>query len=404
MSGSAGVSTKYLLSTVTASPDDKGLPSCVISTINADRDKDHVIPEGMDASNFMKAPVLMWSHGGSDRYASLPIGTVTSLNVTPGQGITASWRWLENDPMADRVRNAWEQGVVRGTSIGFRPTKMEPNTEGGVDHLAWELLELSVCPIPANPEAVRTLKALGLMDEKAIELGDNDKRSRIEAAIDEKFGPSDPQSGMYLYVLDVFDAYVIFRDKDGKHQRIDYAIDAAGIVSLSGDPIEVAVQYVPLSDEGKALLAAVQKRGRVLSAVNESRLRAAMEALANAGGVLTEVLAQLMPMKPDDMDEDEDEHDAMPDDDMDPKKPHKPKPMMPMMALDDAATYSLRLEDEPSGFRLLLAEDDMGAPVLTIVDDTGHEPTFSIDPAVMRSAIAETVREQLQTALVGPIW
>src|SRR3990167_5238826 len=171
MSGSAGVSTKYLLSTVTASPDDKGLPSCVISTINADRDKDHVIPEGMDASNFMKAPVLMWSHGGSDRYASLPIGTVTSLNVTPGQGITASWRWLENDPMADRVRNAWNQGVVRGTSIGFRPTKMEPNAEGGVDHLAWELLELSVCPIPANPEAVRTLKALGLVDDmKAINL------------------------------------------------------------------------------------------------------------------------------------------------------------------------------------------------------------------------------------------
>ncbi len=320
MSVSASAQTKYLLSTVTASPSDKGLPSCVISTINADRDHDHVIPEGMDATAFMRAPVLMWSHGGSDRYAALPIGTVTSLNVTPGQGITASWKWLENDPWADRVKNAWEQGVVRGTSIGFRPTKMEPNAQGGVDHLAWELLELSVCPIPANPEAVRTLKALGLMDDEP-------------------------------------------------------------------EPIVEKV---------------IHKRGRVVSAVNESRLRAAMDALASASSVLTEVLAQLMPMNPD-MDDDEEMDAAHSDEEMDPKKPHKP--MMPMMAVDEPALYSLRVaedSDEPSGLRLLLAEDDTG-PFLTLVDDQNREPTFSIDPAVMRSVVAEAVRDQLQAALVRPI-
>ena len=78
-----GPVTKYVLNTVAASASDAGLPSCTISTINADRDKDRVIPEGMDAANFMKAPVLMWAHGAAERYAAIPIGTVTALSVTP---------------------------------------------------------------------------------------------------------------------------------------------------------------------------------------------------------------------------------------------------------------------------------------------------------------------------------
>lgn len=352
MSVSADAQTKYLLSTVTASPSDKGLPSCVISTIHADRDKDHVIPEGMDATNFLKAPVLMWSHGGSDRYAALPIGTVTALNVTPGQGITAEWRWLENDPMADRVRNAWEQGVVRGTSIGFRPTKMEPNAEGGVDHLAWELLELSVCPIPANPEAVRTLKTLGLMDDPA--------EPEPIAASDSDTAPTILMPGERVLTA-------------SQNRAL-----AHGLVVAETDEIKAELATL------RAEFEAVQKRGRVLSAVNESRLRAAMDALANAGGVLTEVLAQLMPME-----EPEDEEHP------------KPKPMRPM---DEAATYSLRLAEDDSAapvLRLLLAEDDTG--VVTLVDDGGREPTFAIDPAVMRSVVAEAVREHLHAALVEPI-
>ena len=729
MSVSASAQTKYLLSTVTASPSDKGLPSCVISTINADRDKDHVIPEGMDATAFMRAPVLMWSHGGSDRYAALPIGTVTSLNVTPGQGITAEWRWLENDPMANRVRNAWDQGIVRGTSIGFRPTKMEPNAEGGVDHLAWELLELSVCPIPANPEAVRTLKALGLMDvQKIVPVTDQAEPVRWNVALSKSFDVASqefpPQSqeqalaakycecqvkalqhteervtstrmGAFLSALDEFladgavavddvrnldyrgaeappkfediqlnskrtqnflidgmrfltwnqarmtlrveprwfglavttyidraqknaGAELIGRVKararelnflkgeafalsgeflprgdeslsdlflDGKnaasvkrlltlvnekgaqlenrgallvgppgtgktlsgrilmnHAKATFVWVSARDFAYSGgfrglaDAFEIAKDCVPtvlfiedvdnwidghtvdllktemdgiarssgvltvlttnfpellpkalidrpgrfhdvlrfdLPDEAArtAMLArwmpgldandtaravkatagysgahvrelvrfasiiaeqdrltataaltvalaklqeqrdlitsvqtkgaryraqdfvatkafdAVQKRGRVLSAVNESRLRAAMDALANAGTVLTEVLAQLMPMpEPDDMDEDE-----------------HPKPM-PMMALDDVATYSLHLaenEDDAPVLRLFLAEDEAG--LVTLVDDAGREPTFAIDPAVMRSVIAEAVRDQLHASLVAPI-
>jgi HK97 family phage prohead protease len=152
--------------TVTASgrsgEADAGL---TISTINADRDGDRVIPEGGRFANFLKNPVLMWSHG----YQDIPIGTVTQLDVTAGKDIRAAWRWLRDDPFADRVRNAWDQGIVRGSSIGYRPLASKPNSTGGLDIEDWELLELSLCAIPMNPEAVRTLKGLGLLDARPQE-------------------------------------------------------------------------------------------------------------------------------------------------------------------------------------------------------------------------------------------
>jgi hypothetical protein len=96
-------------------------------------------------------------------YRSIPIGTATAINVTR-DGIRARWRWLAGDEFADRVKNAWEQGVIRAASIGFKPLESVRNEEGGYDHLRWELLEFSLVTIGANQDAVRQLKGLGLAD------------------------------------------------------------------------------------------------------------------------------------------------------------------------------------------------------------------------------------------------
>lgn len=302
-----------------------------ISTITPDREGDRVVPEGGDFSDFMKNPILLWAHGGREGYASIPIGVVTGLHVQPGVGVKASFRFLENDPFASRIANAYQQNVIRASSIGFKPIQATPNGQG-LDHEKWSLLELSLCSVPMNPDCVRALKSVGLTDEEA---------SAPMALTDEELNATR---------------------------------------ALTKD------------------LAVIEKRGRVVSAVNESRLRAAMDALANAGAVLNEVLAQLMPMQPDDMPEE-----PMPDSamatDMPPKKP------MPMMALDQAESYSLSLAEEGlgGGLRLTLAEDEMGEAVLTLVDGHEHELTYTIDPAVMRAVVSDAVRDQMQHELVGPV-
>lgn len=157
---------KSYVSTVTDVGLVDGLHEMTVSTASVDRDGDRVLPEGMDAASYVKNPVLMWAHD----YSAIPIGTVQALTAIDGQSIKARFKFLENDPFADRVQNAWNQGAVRAASLGFRPkTWVESDT--GYDITGWELLEVSLCPIPANAEAVRALKALGVIEEPAAEPG-----------------------------------------------------------------------------------------------------------------------------------------------------------------------------------------------------------------------------------------
>lgn len=58
------------------------------------------------------------------------MGTTTRLAVTPGRAIEARWKWLEGDEFASRVKNAFEQGVLRGASVGFVPKDSEQNRHG----------------------------------------------------------------------------------------------------------------------------------------------------------------------------------------------------------------------------------------------------------------------------------
>jgi HK97 family phage prohead protease len=130
----------------------------VVSTPGVDSMGDRVVPEGVQLARFRRNPVLLWGHDAH----TLPIGTVTQLTVEPRRGLRARWRWLAGDEFAARVKNAWDQGIIRAASIGFLPLESTPNDRDGYDHRQWELMEISLVAIPANAEATRQLKALGL--------------------------------------------------------------------------------------------------------------------------------------------------------------------------------------------------------------------------------------------------
>ncbi len=137
--------------------------SITITTPAVDHYQDRVMPEGVDRSAYDANPVVLWLHDayGVTEAAGVPIGKATALSVTR-DAITATWRWLKGDAFVDRVKNAWDQGIIGAASIGFIPLEYEPNDFGGFDIARWRLLEFSLVPIPANPSAVRALAALGL--------------------------------------------------------------------------------------------------------------------------------------------------------------------------------------------------------------------------------------------------
>jgi HK97 family phage prohead protease len=127
----------------------------VINTGAVDRDRDRVLPQGVKLDNYMKNPVVQWGHNYRDPWAT--VGETLNLEISDG-GIVADFSLREpaneSDPM-HVIRALWEQGLIRTASVGFNPLEWEENEVGGYDFTAWELLEWSLVPVPANQEALR---------------------------------------------------------------------------------------------------------------------------------------------------------------------------------------------------------------------------------------------------------
>ncbi len=134
----------------------------IASTPDVDRDKDRVLPNGAKLENFIKNPVLMYGHNYRDPWAL--IGKVGDLQIdSSGLNFVPELREAANDadPMTV-IRALWDQKLLRACSIGFNPTKWMENEVGGKDFVEWELLEISIVPIPANQNALRlAAKAIG---------------------------------------------------------------------------------------------------------------------------------------------------------------------------------------------------------------------------------------------------
>ena len=126
----------------------------IISTPSVDRQSDRVFPLGMKIDRYKSNPVVCWGHNYSDPWAT--IGKTTRLDVTPA-GIIADFELRpatsENDPQTI-IRGLWDGGWIRTASIGFIALVSTHNEFGGVDFQESEMLEWSLCPIPAQADAV----------------------------------------------------------------------------------------------------------------------------------------------------------------------------------------------------------------------------------------------------------
>lgn len=129
--------------------EDQRIIAGIATSPKTDRMGDVIEPRGAE----YKLPLpLLWQHNSRE-----PIGHVTSAEVTD-DGINVTARLLKIDEpgkLKDRLDEAWQSikhGLVRGFSIGFRPTE-EPEWIKGTQGLRfgrWEWLELSAVTVPAN--------------------------------------------------------------------------------------------------------------------------------------------------------------------------------------------------------------------------------------------------------------
>lgn len=155
-----------------------------ISTVALDRDRDRVMSAGAMLDNYLRNPVVQWGHGYYEPWQT--IGRTTELRVGDGE-IVASFELRpaanEADPQ-NVVRLLWDGGWVRTASIGFQPVEWRDNEFGGKDITAWELLEWSLVPIPANQDALR-LAAKGLSMEIETETATKSEEATVVVAATE---------------------------------------------------------------------------------------------------------------------------------------------------------------------------------------------------------------------------
>lgn len=134
---------------------EKRIVTAVITALVTDRSGDVIVPSGLaNREEFLRNPVVLWAH----QRMVPPIGTCLDLQVSR-ERIIAVTKFATGVPLADEVFRLYEQGILRGWSIGFVPRRagLRPPDPGGRRGLvieSWDLLEYSAVPVPENPEAL----------------------------------------------------------------------------------------------------------------------------------------------------------------------------------------------------------------------------------------------------------
>lgn len=103
---------------------------------------------------FLANPVALYAHDSH----SLPIGRAHQVGVVDGklQG-TIIFASAKANPVAEQVWQSIQEGTLRAVSVGFIPHTIRAEREDDRDVYVLtdnELLEISVVPIPANPDAL----------------------------------------------------------------------------------------------------------------------------------------------------------------------------------------------------------------------------------------------------------
>lgn len=150
----------------------------IISTGSIDRDSEVLSPKGVEVENFLKNPVVPWSHQTFDP----PIGKALWLKKGTKR-IMAKIKFATTE-RAEEVWQLFKGGFLHAFSVGFRPLEGHRPTPEDIKKnpdLAdarfifdkWELLEFSPVTVPANAEALATAiksKNISISDDLLEEL------------------------------------------------------------------------------------------------------------------------------------------------------------------------------------------------------------------------------------------
>lgn len=135
----------------------------IASSTREDRYGD-IIEQSWDLNDFWKNPTFLWGH----QSFSTPIGWVREFTPNNEQTLTrARVEFLPRgeDEFVDKLVRLTQMKAIRAVSVGFVPLEAEERFDNdhhfmGYRFLRSQLIELSLCTVPANPDAVSLARSL----------------------------------------------------------------------------------------------------------------------------------------------------------------------------------------------------------------------------------------------------
>lgn len=114
--------------------------------------------------DYQKNPVVLFAHQSRE----LPIGKAVDVGVRGANGrqqleARIEFATEEMNPKAEQVFKMLQAGFLKAVSVGFLPRLGRYEVRDGDEVFVWAscvLKEISVTPVPANPEALAKMKAL----------------------------------------------------------------------------------------------------------------------------------------------------------------------------------------------------------------------------------------------------
>jgi HK97 family phage prohead protease len=279
-----------------------------LSVQEVDRDGDLIPVDLIDITQFLRNPVALYAHDS----ASLPVGKWDNLRRTTN---ARGSKVLRGDlvlavgiiPLADQVAASIQAGFINACSIGFRPIDApQPNPDNGTGFVfgAVELLECSICPVPANASALRVGKSFaaktqphddGVFPDACDQHGDPDDYLDVAAIVSAALDQHDSiRLGDKTMTKEQFrNRLEFYRLKGGSNEltasRLKTIVDreftkAATKAGFTGDGGTPGYSAQPVTETGP------------LATENEltiDRVRAILEAQGITGAELAEILGLL---------------------------------------------------------------------------------------------------------------
>lgn len=239
----------------------------VMSSEAVDRMGDIVRQEGLDLTRFIENPQALLFHssrtfpigqwdGVKKKQRPAPKRTEGTLKFAPAGG-----------PIPEIDQSAWavENGLIRTVSIGFMPreldvidhdseTRSQVGWDWGFDIKTSELLECSLVPIPAQPDAI----AKGMIERDEMPAA----REFLEQALDE--WARDPRTGMLIPRKELEGIYTRFFGSDARTiMALDVGMPADE--SALGQIEAVLKRDLPFAWDGKDLTVPKMRIDRFVS-------------------------------------------------------------------------------------------------------------------------------------------